>query len=142
MLTDYWKGLVLNFSEWGIQSFLSQKVNGKMIFVDYWKVIVLNFLDIGNMVLFESKNWWKDDIYCLLESPCFELSGDGKYGLFWTKMLTERWHLLITEKFLFWNFWRWEIWSCFSQKVDGKMMFTWPFWAFNDIPGFGKYGFL
>ena len=29
----------------------------------------------------------------------------------------------------------------FSQKVDGKMMYTWSFWAFHDIPGPGKYDF-
>ena len=28
-----------------------------------------------------------------------------------------------------------------SQKVDGKMIFTWSFWAFHDIPGLEKYGF-
>ena len=28
-----------------------------------------------------------------------------------------------------------------SQKVDGKMIFTWYFWAFHDIPGPGKYRF-
>ena len=60
---------------------------------------------------FESRSWWKDDIYWLLRSSCFELFGDGKYGLF------------------------------FSQKVDGKMIFTWSFWAFHDIPGPEKYGF-
>ena len=62
----------------------------------------------------------------LLESSCFELSGDGKYGLFWAKKLTERWYLLITVLES----------SCFelsgdgkysyflSLKVDGKMIFT------------------
>ena len=29
-----------------------------------------------------------------------------------------------------------------SQKADGKMIFTWYFWVFYDIPGLGKYGFL
>ena len=122
--------------------FLSQKVDGKMIFTDYWKVLVLIFSGMGNTVFswakklteiwyllitgkflfwtfrwweirsfFESRSWWKDDIYWLLRSSCFELFGDGKYGLF------------------------------FSQKVDGKMIFTWSFWAFHDIPGLGKYGF-
>ena len=113
-----------------------------MIFTDYWKVLVLIFSGMGNRVFswakklmerwyllitekflfwtfrwweirsfFESRSWWKDDIYWLLRSSCFELFGDGKYGLF------------------------------FSQKVDGKMIFTWSFWAFHDIPGPGKYGF-
>ena len=43
--------------------FLSQKVDGKMIFAGYWEVIVLNFLVMGNVVFFQSKNWWKDYIY-------------------------------------------------------------------------------
>ena len=29
----------------------------------------------------------------------------------------------------------------FSQKVDQKMIFTWSFWTFHDIPGLRKYGF-
>ena len=60
---------------------------------------------------FESRSWWKDYIYWLPRSSCFELFGDGK------------------------------IRSFFSQKVDGKMIFTWSFWAFHDILGLGKYGF-
>ena len=53
----------------------------------------------------------------------------------------EIWYLLITEKFLFWAFrWR-EIQSFFIQKVDIKVIFTWYFWVFRDIPGPGKYGF-
>ena len=58
----------------------------------------------------ESKCWWKDDICWLRKSSCFELFGDRKYCLF------------------------------LSQKVDGKMIFTWPFLVFHDIPGHGKYG--
>ena len=64
--------------------------------------------------LFEPKSWWKDDIYWLLKSSCFELFGDGKYGI------------------------------CLSIKVAEKMIFTWSFWsfwAFHDIPGLGKHGF-
>ena len=131
-------------------AFFQAKVDGNMIFTDYWKVLVLTFSVMGNTVFFwvkklmeklyllvtetfffwtfrwweirsffQSKSWWKDDIYWLLRSDiywllrsfCFELFGDGKYGLF------------------------------FSQKVDGKMIFTWSFWAFHDIHGLGKYGF-
>ena len=122
--------------------FLSQKVDGNMIFTDYWKVLVLTFSEMGNTVFswakklteiwyllitgkflfwtfwwleirsfFESRRWSKDDIYWLLWISCFELFGDGKYGLF------------------------------FSRKVDGKMIFTWSFLAFHDISGLGKYGF-
>ena len=66
---------------------------------------------MGNTVFFESRSWCKDDIYWLLRSSYFELFGDEKYGL------------------------------SFSQKVDGKMIFTWSFWVFHDNPGLGKYGF-
>ena len=85
--------------------FLSQKVDGKIIFTDYWKVFVLNFSVMGNTVFFESRSWWKrwtcfelfvdgntiffwvkklmeDDIYRLPRSFCFELFGDGKYDCF------------------------------------------------------------
>ena len=82
-----------------------------MIFTGYWKVLVLNFSVIGNTVFFESRSWWKDDIYWLLWSSCFELFVDGKYGFFSAK------------------------------KSDGKIIFTWSFWAFYDIPGPGKFGF-
>ena len=117
--------------------FLSQKVNRNMIFIDYWKVLVLNFSEIGNTVFFEPKGWWKY-IHWLLKSYCFELFGDGKYGLFlslkvnrnmiftdyWKvlllnfseigntvffltkKFMKYRWYLLINENFLFWTF-RW-----------------------------------
>ena len=83
-----------------------------MIFTDYKKVLVLTFLEIGNTVSSWAKKLKENDIYWLLERSCFELFGDRKYGLL------------------------------FSQKVDGKMIFTWSFWAFYEIPGPGKYGFL
>ena len=61
--------------------------------------------------LFEPKSWWKDDIYWLLKSSCFDLFGNGKYGLF------------------------------LRQKVDGKMIFTdyWKV-VFLQLFGDGKYG--
>ena len=43
---------------------------------------------------FKTKGLWKNDIYRLLESSCFESFGDGKYGLFWAKKLMERWPLV------------------------------------------------
>ena len=101
----------------------------------------------------------------------FEIFGNKKC-IFWAKTLTERWYLLITEKFLFWTFRWWKIrsffesrswwkddicWlprsSCFElfgdgkydlsfrEKVDAKVIFTWFFWAFDDIPWPEKYGF-
>ena len=85
--------LFWSFREWEIRPFLSQKVDGKMLFTDYWKVLVLNFSVIGKMVFF------------------------------WVKKLMERWYLLTNEKFLFWILRRWEIRSFLSQKVDEKMIY-------------------
>ena len=55
--------------------FLSQNVDEKMIFTDYWKLLVLywkvlvsHFLAIGNTAFFQSKRWWKDDIYLVFLS--------------------------------------------------------------------------
>ena len=104
-------------------------------------VLVLMFPKKGNTVFFWAKKLIERWYLLIAESSSFELFGDGKYCLFWVKKLMERWYLLVTEKFLFWTFWWWEIRSFFSQKVDGKVIFTWPFWAFHDIPGPGKYGF-
>ena len=74
---------------------LRQKVSGKMIFTDYWNVLVLNFSGTKYMVFFEAKSWWKDYIYWLVKSSCFELFRAGKCCLFWDKKLMERWQLLI-----------------------------------------------
>ena len=87
------KFLFWSFREREIRPFLSQKVDGKMLFTDYWKVLVLNFSVIGKMVFF------------------------------WVKKLMERWYLLTNEKFLFWILRRWEIRSFLSQKVDEKMIY-------------------
>ena len=104
------------------------------------------FGGVENTVFFEPKSWWKYDIYWLLKSSCFELFGngkyglflrqklvkrwyywlltcycfeffeDGKYGIFWSKKLMEIWYLLVTEKFLSWAFWWWEITVFFLVK--------------------------
>ena len=73
--------------------FLSQKVDGNMIFTDYWKVLVLIFSGMGNTVFF------------------------------WAKKLMERRYLLITENVFVWTFRCWKIRSFLSQEVDGKMIF-------------------
>ena len=83
--------------------FLSQKVEGKIIFTNYWKFLFLNFSEMENMVFFEPKSLWRDDTYWLLKSYCFGLS--------------------------------------FNWRVNGKMILTWSFWAFDDIAEFGKYSF-
>ena len=92
--TGCYRALILNFWGWKIRSFLSQNFDGNMIFTDIWKVLVLKFSGMGNTIFF------------------------------WDKKLMERWHLLITQKFLLWTFWWWEIRSFFSQKVDAKIIFT------------------
>ena len=92
--------------------FWSQKVNGNMMFTDYFKILVLNFSEMGNTIFF------------------------------WAKELMEKWYLLSTEKFMFWTFWRWEIWSVFELKSWWKddicLVFlsfpwyirTWEIWFF------------
>ena len=108
IFSDNFKVLVLKFLEIKNMVFLSQKVDGNMMFTDYWKVLVLTFPEMGNTIFswakkltqiylpitgkflfstfrwweirsfLESKSWWKDDIYWLMRSSCFELFGDGK----------------------------------------------------------------
>ena len=141
IFSDNWKVLVLKFLEMRNMVLLSQNVDGNMVFTDYRKVLLLIFLEIENTVFS------------------------------WAKTLIERWYILITEKVLFWTFWwskirssfeprSWwkdhiywlrrsscselfgdEKWLFYSQRVDGKMIFTLSFWAFYDIPGPEKYGF-
>ena len=90
--------------------FTSQIVDGNMIFIDYWKVLVLSFSVMRNFL--QPKRSWKNDIYWLHKSSCFELFGDGKQGFF------------------------------LSQKVEGKIIFPWSFWTFHGIPGLGIWFFL
>ena len=56
------KFLFWTFWSWEIRSFLSQEVDGKMIFIGYWEVLVLNFSVMENTVYFQPKIWWKDYI--------------------------------------------------------------------------------
>ena len=94
IFTDYWKVLVLTFSEMGNTVFSWAKklteiwyllITGKFLFWTFrwWEI----------RSFFESRSWWKDDIYWLLRSSCFELFGDGKYGLFFSQKLMERSYL-------------------------------------------------
>ena len=107
------KFLFWSFREWEIRPFLSQKVDGKMLFTDYWNVLVLNFSVIEKTVFF------------------------------WVEKLMERWYLLTNEKFLFWTLRRWEIRSFFQSKSwwkdDIYLVFlrfpwysgTWEIWFFT-----------
>ena len=109
-------------------------VTKRLLFWNFRRLKIRSFL--------EPKSWRKDDIYWILKSSCFELFRDGIYGSFWPKKLMERWHLLITGKFLFWAFRWWEI-RCFFQrkswwKDDIYLVFlsfpwysrTWEIWLF------------
>ena len=80
----------MKFFGWNMWYFLSQKVDGKMIFTNYWKFFVLNFSMMGNTVFFS------------------------------VKKLMERWYLLVNEKLLFWTFRWWEIRSFFQPKCRRK----------------------
>ena len=121
--------------------FLSQKVDGNMIFTDYWKVLVLTFSEMGNTIFSWAKKlteiwyllitgkflfwtfwWW--EIRSFLSQEV-----DGKI------IFAGYWEVIVL------NFLVMGIRSFFSQKVYGKMIFTWSFWAFYDIPGPWKYGF-
>ena len=91
--------------------------------------------------IFEPKSWWKYDIYWLLKSSCFNLFGNGKYGLFWAKKLIEIWYLLITEKVLFSTF-RWlAIRSFFESRSWWKYDISWLLKkSCFELFGDGKYG--
>ena len=103
---------------------------------------------MGKTGFFWDKSQWKDDIYWFLKSFLFKLFGNGKYSLFWDKKFD--------EKMIFTDYWKVFVLgnrkvlvlefsvmgnTLFSQKVDVKIIFTWFFWAFHDIPGPGKYSF-
>ena len=62
------KFLFWTFRWWEIQCFLSQEVDGKMIFTGYLEILVLNFSVMENTVFFQPKRWWKDDIYLIFLS--------------------------------------------------------------------------
>ena len=84
--------------------FSSQKVDGNMIFIDYWKVLVLNFSEMRNTVFV------------------------------WAKKLMKRWHVPITEKFLFWTFRWWEIRYLFDHKSWWKDDIYLVFLVFLSFP--------
>ena len=120
IFTDYWKVLVLTFSEMGnTVSFWAKKVDGKMIFTDYWKFLFWNFRWWKIRSFFESRSWWKDDIYCLPRRSCFELFGDGKYGLFQPKSWLKDDIYLVFLSFP-WYSRTWEIWFFAQWKLKFK----------------------
>ena len=61
------KFLFWPFQWWEIRSFLSQKVDGKIIFSGYWEVLVLNFSLMGNTVFFSAKMLMERYLHGLFE---------------------------------------------------------------------------
>ena len=135
------KALFSTFRWWKVRSFLSQEVDGKMIFTDYWEVLVLTFRK-WEIRSFLSQKLMERQYLLITERSSFELFSDGKYGLFWVKKLIERWYLLVTEKFLFLTFQLWKTRSFFQSKSwwkdDIYLVFlrfpwysrTWEIWFF------------
>ena len=86
----------------------------------------------------------------LWESSCFELLGDGKYGLLLIQKVDVRWYFLQHGIPFFWvrkssyfELFRDRKYGHFLiYKADGKLIVSWYFWTFDDIPGLGKYAFL
>ena len=70
--------LFWTFQRWKIRGYFSPKVDGKILFADYWKVLVLNFSEMEIQYFVDPKSLWKDDIYWLLKNSCFELFSYGK----------------------------------------------------------------
>ena len=101
--------------------FLSQNIDGNMIFTDYWKALVSTFPEMGNTIFSRAKKL--TEIWCLLITGKF-LFWTFRWlkirSFFWVRKLMERWYLLVTERFLFWTFQWWEIRYFFSQKVDKR----------------------
>ena len=100
-------------------AFLSQKVDGNMIFTDYWKIPVLIISGMDDTVFFWAKklmerwyliftDYWKVLVFNFLVM--------GNTVFFWVKKLMERLYLLVTEKLLFWIFRWWEVRSSFQPK--------------------------
>ena len=85
------------------------------IFTEYRKVIILKFSQIRNTVFFDPKGWCK-----------------MTFSSVWNIIFTDYWKALVL------NFLEMENDIFLIQKVDGKMMFTWYFWTFHDIPGLEK----
>ena len=151
--------------------FLSLKVDGNMTSADYWKVLFWSFREWEIRYFFEPKSWWKDNIYRLLKSSCFDLFGNGKCGLFLSQkvdgkmIFTDYWKGLVLNFSLMGNtfFFESRIWwkddihwllrsssfelfgdrkySLFFSQKIDGKIFTWSFWAFHDIPRLRKYGF-
>ena len=106
------KFLFWTFQRWETRYFFwAKKLAERWYLLITEKFLFFTFLKWKILSFFFEPKSWWKDIYWLLKSSCFELLGYEKHCLF------------------------------SSQKVDGKIIFTWSFWAFDDIPGLGEYVF-
>ena len=115
IFTDYWKVIVLIFS--GMTNpifFWAKKLMERWYLLITEKFLFWTFRWWEIRSFFESRNWWKDDIYWLLRSSCFELFGNGKYGLFFSQSWWKDDIYLVFLRFP-WYSRTWEIWF-FAQR--------------------------
>ena len=85
----------MNFLEMKNTVFLSQKVDGNMIFIDYWKVLVLIFSTMGNRVFFQPKVDGKM-MFGLFELSIFQDLGNMVFRVVLYKLKTQE-----TQTFVF-----------------------------------------
>ena len=112
IFTDYRKVLVLIFLEIGNTVFSwAKKLIERWYLLITEKVLFWMFRWWKIRSFFESTSWWKDDIYWLRRSSCFELFGDGKYGLFYSQKVD--WNLIFTRSF----------WGAVSIRLKQKSLF-------------------
>ena len=104
--------LFWTFREWEIRSLFETKVSEKMILL------------ATDLLLFWIFRGWK--IRHFLKQ---KIDGNMIFTGYWKVLVLS--FLVMGNNGLF-----------FSQKVDVKVIFTWSFWAFHDILGLGKDGFL
>ena len=130
------------FWRWKIRYFWVKKLMERWYLLITEKFLFWSFREWEIRSFFETKSWWKDDIYWLLKScffttfrwwevrSFFESRSWWKDNIYW---------LLRSSGFELFGDGKYRLF--FSQNEDGKTIFTWSFCAFHDIPGPEKYGF-
>ena len=108
------------FWRWQIRSCFSQNIDGNMIISDRWKVLIFGHFANGEIRSFSRQ----------------KVDGKMIFTDYWKGLVLNYWNVFVLVFFVI------KMRYVFSQKVGAKMIFTWSFWAFHDIPALGKYGFL
>ena len=84
-----------NFWRWKILSFFEPKVDVNIIFIDYWKVLVLSFSEMGNTAFFWAKKLMEKWYLLITEKFLFWMFRWWEIRSFFiAKKLMERWYLL------------------------------------------------